>query len=181
MPNGGVAIAGSVRIQMHRSVGCVQPAVDQLHTYYVLAGGTPVLVHNSQCTVLPSKSTDEYAVIGRKGKNAEEGDVDVAVDWEDHEVLRLSKLTIEQNDQWIQGAIDSRQKVYIASSEWGNLKSPSGRETIFSRELGQLRNAGYTRDGDYLLRPQQGCKFSSHNFLIMMESYACYSAARMED
>jgi hypothetical protein len=125
-----------------------------IHTYYVLAGGTPVLVHNSQCTVLPSKSTDEYAVIGRKGKNGEEGDVDVVLDWEDHEVLRLPGWTIEQNDQWIQGVIDSRQKVYVASPERGNLKSPSGRETIFARELKQLQNAGYVRDGDYLLPPR---------------------------
>lgn len=28
--------------------------IDDLHTYYVLAGATPVLVHNSSCTVIPN-------------------------------------------------------------------------------------------------------------------------------
>ncbi|WP_412794201.1 polymorphic toxin-type HINT domain-containing protein [Streptomyces sp. MS06] len=121
--------------------------VDDLHTYYVLAGETPVLVHNSQCTTLPSSSTDDFAVIGRKS------DVNVAREWEGHEVLDLPRWSIEQNDRWIKGVIDSRQKVYVSSPERGNLRTPGGRETVFARELRQLRDAGYTRDGDYMLPP----------------------------
>lgn len=121
--------------------------VDDLHTYYVLAEDTPVLVHNSQCTSLPSSATDEFAVVGRKE------DVNVARQWENHEVLEFprSEWTIGQNDRWIQGIVDNRQKVYLASSERGNLTTPGGRETVFARELRQLREAGYTRSGDYMI------------------------------
>lgn len=114
----------------------------------MLAGSTPVLVHNSQCKTLPSSSTDEFAVIGRKS------DVNVAREWEGHEVLDLSEWSIEQNDRWIQGVVDSRQKVYAASPGRGNLTTPGGRETVFARELRQLREAGYTRDGDYMFPPR---------------------------
>lgn len=40
--------------------------IDGLHTYYVLAGGAAVLVHNSVCTSVPSTSSDEFAVIGSR-------------------------------------------------------------------------------------------------------------------
>ncbi|MCF1512363.1 polymorphic toxin-type HINT domain-containing protein [Streptomyces glomeratus] len=125
--------------------------VRQLHTYYVLAGGTPVLVHNSTCTSLPSASTDEYAVIGRQR------DVEVAKDWPDHEVLDLPEgkwTSVGDNDQWIQGIIKARQPVYVASPMEGNLTT-SGRPTVFSRELRQLDEAGYTRRGDYLVPPEK--------------------------
>ncbi|MEU9956143.1 polymorphic toxin-type HINT domain-containing protein [Streptomyces sp. NPDC050982] len=123
--------------------------VDDLHTYYVLAGDTPVLVHNSTCTSLPSGSTDELAVIGRQV------DVEVAKRWPNHEVLNLPRgkwTSVEDNDRWIQGIIEARQPVYVASPTVNNL-TVEGRETVFSRELRQLREAGYTRSGNYLLPP----------------------------
>jgi hypothetical protein len=124
--------------------------VDDLHTYYVLAGSTSVLVHNSTCTSLPSTSTDRFAVIGRQH------DVEVAKGWPDHEVLDLPQgkwTSVEDNDRWIQGVIEARQPVYVASPTEGNLTA-GGRPTVFARELRQFSEAGYTRSGDYLLPPQ---------------------------
>ncbi|MEU6275237.1 polymorphic toxin-type HINT domain-containing protein [Streptomyces populi] len=124
--------------------------VQQLHTYYVLAGSTPVLVHNSTCTSLPSTSTDRFAVIGRQH------DVEIAKDWPNHEVLDLPPgkwTSVEDNDRWIQGIIDSSKPVYVASPTEGNL-TVGGRPTVFARELRQFNEAGYTRSGDYLLPPQ---------------------------
>ncbi|WP_307783110.1 polymorphic toxin-type HINT domain-containing protein [Streptomyces sp. MBT53] len=124
--------------------------VQQLHTYYVLAGSTSVLVHNSSCTSLPSTSTDRFAVIGRQR------DVEVAKDWPNHEVLDLPPgkwTSVEDNDRWIQGIIEGRKPVYVASPTEGNL-TVGGHPTVFARELRQFSEAGYTRTGDYLLPPQ---------------------------
>ncbi|MFF7384538.1 polymorphic toxin-type HINT domain-containing protein [Streptomyces griseoluteus] len=125
--------------------------VDGLHTYYVLAGSTPVLVHNSTCTSLPSTSADRFAVIGRQH------DVEVAKDWPNHEVLDLPPgkwTSVGDNDRWIQGIIEARKPVYVASPTEGNL-TVGGRPTVFARELRQFSEAGYTRAGDYLLPPQR--------------------------
>lgn len=124
--------------------------VDDLHTYYVLAGSTPVLVHNSTCTSLPSTSTDRFAVIGRQH------DVEIAKDWPNHEVLALPPgkwTSVEDNDRWIQGVIEARKPVYVASPTEGNL-AVGGHPTVFARELRQFSEAGYMRSGDYLLPPQ---------------------------
>ncbi|MFJ7415614.1 RHS repeat-associated core domain-containing protein [Streptomyces sp. NPDC098077] len=124
--------------------------VEDLHTYYVLAGSKAVLVHNSTCTSLPSESSDRFAVIGRQR------DVEIAKDWPDHEVLDLPPgkwTSIEDNDRWIRGVIEARKPVYVASPTWRNLKVGK-RPTVFSRELRQFRKAGYRRSGDYLLPPR---------------------------
>ncbi|MEU5398202.1 RHS repeat-associated core domain-containing protein [Streptomyces sp. NPDC005963] len=115
--------------------------VTNLHTYYVLAGATPVLVHNTICTALPSSSTDEYIVLGKRG------DTKIAETWDNHEVLRMPGGTWshKRNDEWIQGAIDKRQKVYLASDiTTRSLNHKRYPESTFARELNQLMKAGYT-------------------------------------
>lgn len=89
-------------------------------------------------------------------KDIKPGDKVIATDPEGHEVLDLpnSSWNTQQNDRWIRGVISSRQKVYVASPERGNLITPSGRETVFARELRQLREAGYSRNGDHILPPR---------------------------
>ncbi|MGI4792751.1 MAG: RHS repeat-associated core domain-containing protein, partial [Janthinobacterium lividum] len=61
------------------------------------------------------------------------------------------------NDAWIQGGIDANKPFYLGSNtSIGNLRSPAGSPyptTVFMRELKQLREAGYTRQGDYLIPP----------------------------
>jgi hypothetical protein len=46
-------------------LGARHLTVADVHTYYVLAGATPLLVHNTACRVLPSTLTDEFIVLGR--------------------------------------------------------------------------------------------------------------------
>lgn len=96
-----------------------------------------------------SGAVDSVVVIGRQIDTA------VAKDWAGHTVLDLpaSEWSIEVNDAFIQGAIDARQTVYLASptTEANLFNAVAGRATVFGRELQQLFEAGYTRAGDYLV------------------------------
>lgn len=60
-------------------------------------------------------------------------------------------------DDFIGGAIKQHRRVYLASPPNGSLVQSSGRfagrETIYARELRQLQEAGYRRNGDYLEPP----------------------------
>lgn len=115
----------------------------------MLAGDTPVLVHNSTCTRLPSTGSDEFAVIGNRT------DTKFAMEWPNHEVLSLKSYSLEKNDAWIRGIIEKRQKVYLASPINDQTLSSAKGDSIFSRELNQLLGAGYnfSRDGQYMLPP----------------------------
>ncbi|GKQ34169.1 hypothetical protein ALMP_07200 [Streptomyces sp. A012304] len=110
--------------------------VDGLHTYYVLAGATPVLVHNSGCPV-------EIVVIGRRP------DTKIAEEWEGCEVLNVSnwtiaKWTIAKNDEWVQKAIEEKKVVYVGSPQvYENLRNEvKGRPTVFAREVRMFTDAG---------------------------------------
>ncbi|WP_342752086.1 polymorphic toxin-type HINT domain-containing protein [Amycolatopsis sulphurea] len=52
-PDGGVATVDTVKLRAEVS-RVHNLSVEELHTYYVLAGETPVLVHNSTCILLGS-------------------------------------------------------------------------------------------------------------------------------
>ena len=67
-------------------------------------------------------------------------------------VLNIPDRTQAKNDAWVQGIIDQGASVYVASpqTETNLWDFANNRETIFARELNQLRNAGYTQAGDYL-------------------------------
>lgn len=87
-------------------------------------------------------------------------DTAVAKGWDGHVVLSVPKGTKwspELNDEFIEGAIQEGRRVYLASPTKGNLVQTSGRfagqETIYARELRQLKAAGYRRNGDYLEPP----------------------------
>jgi hypothetical protein len=77
------------------------------------------------------------------------------MDWEGHDVLHIPKgWSSEINDAWIQKIIDERRDIYIASPQTAvNLIGRRGGPSVFSRELDQLRDAGYIQSGDYLLAP----------------------------
>ncbi|WP_351230143.1 RHS repeat-associated core domain-containing protein [Streptomyces sp. NPDC002133] len=129
--------------------------VEDLHTYYALAGNTPLLVHNTMCTRLPSTNTDEYVALG------DYDDTAIAIDWPNHEVLFMKNWDIDKNDEFIRGVIAKRQKVYLATPI--NSKYLAGvdgfDESVYARELNQLLDAGYTfsREGtsafDYMIPP----------------------------
>ncbi|MFE0454491.1 hypothetical protein ACFW2D_25060 [Streptomyces sp. NPDC058914] len=122
-----------------------------MHTYYVLAGRTAVLVHNSTCKIIPSTSADEFVVLGWKK------DTKIAKDWPNHEVLALDDWDEALNDEFIRGVIEKRQKVYLASPIDGDraLTNVRGGEAVYARELNQLLDAGYdfSPDGMYMLPP----------------------------
>jgi hypothetical protein len=62
---------------------------------------------------------------------------------------------MEKNDAWVQGIIDEGRDVYMASPTRDNLTDELGDPTVFSRELDQLRAAGYVEEGDYLRAPRR--------------------------
>ncbi|AUG80256.1 hypothetical protein CFP65_5559 [Kitasatospora sp. MMS16-BH015] len=112
--------------------------VETLHTYYVLAGNAPVLVHNSMCTSLPSASSDKFVVLGRRL------DTKIAHDWPDHEVLVMKGWDLDKNDEFIRGVIKKRQTVYLATPITDRSLSNATGESVYAREINQLLSAGYT-------------------------------------
>ena len=65
------------------------------------------------------------------------------------------------NDAWVQGGIDANKPFYLGSpTTVGNLRTqpyphhPDFPMTVTYRELSQLKAAGYTRSGDYLIPPK---------------------------
>lgn len=62
------------------------------------------------------------------------------------------------NDAWVQGGIDANKPFYLGSEiSFKTLRSgdPIYPKTIFFRELSQLRDAGYYRQGDWMLPPNR--------------------------
>jgi hypothetical protein len=81
-------------------------------------------------------------------------DTDVAKPWPGHSVLDLKDWSIAKNDRWIQSIIDQRGTVYTGSPEAGNTWDlVYDRPTVYGRELDMLRQAGYTKVGDYMVPP----------------------------
>ena len=61
------------------------------------------------------------------------------------------------NDAWVQGGIDAKKKYYLGSNpNDSNLYNPPGSDyptTVFHREIEQLKKAGYTQVGNYMVPP----------------------------
>jgi hypothetical protein len=94
-------------------------------------------------------AVDDIYVIGRQVDTA------VAKDWAGHKVLDIPNWTLKKNDAWTQGIIDSQAKVYIGTPQTPKTlwDAVNNRPTVFSRELDQLRGAGYKQVGDYMHPP----------------------------
>lgn len=94
-------------------------------------------------------NADDVVVLGRQADTA------VAKGWEGHVVLDTPNWSLDLNDAFIRGAIDQRRSIYLASPLKGNLIQTSGRfagqPTVYARELQMLREARYTRVGDYMV------------------------------
>lgn len=81
--------------------------------------------------------------------------------------LNTQNWSLEVNDAWVQGGIDAQRSFYLgsnpnianyrAAAEFDSNGKYLGRgdhpDTVFFREMRQLRDAGYRLDGDYM-RPQ---------------------------
>lgn len=94
---------------------------------------------------------DDVVVIGRRDDTA------VAGEWPGHTTLNVPNQdwSIGLNDAWVAEAVNQGRSVYLASpTNAGNLyDAAAGRSTVFGRELQQFLDAGYTRQGDYLIPP----------------------------
>lgn len=93
--------------------------------------------------------SDDVVVIGRRPDTA------VAGEWDGHTILDVDDWSIDLNDAWVAEAINQGRDVYVASPTtqtnlWDNA---ADRSTVFGRELQQFLDAGYTRQGDYLVPP----------------------------
>ena len=63
--------------------------------------------------------------------------------------------SLNVNDAWVQGGIDAKKNFYLGSSETPlNLWDyKNNRPTVMAREIQQIRNAGYIKQGDYYIHP----------------------------
>jgi RHS repeat-associated protein len=81
-------------------------------------------------------------------------DTKAARDWEGHDVLNISDWTIKKNDEWVQQGIKNKQEFYTASPERGNLwDAAANRETVYGRELRQIKETGYVKRGNSYIHP----------------------------
>ena len=137
------------------------------HTFYVVAGTTSVLVHNTApcgtggyTWAKPGAPTNVLGtgeawdpstgipVLGRQV------DTEVVGSWPGYTYLNIPAWTLEKNDAYIQTIIDRRGTVYIASPIESNYWNAKRNEpTVFAREIQQLLQAGYTWSGDYMVPP----------------------------
>ncbi|WP_161989321.1 polymorphic toxin-type HINT domain-containing protein [Streptomyces sioyaensis] len=84
--------------------------VDELHTYYVLAGSTPVLVHNSRCGHLEGER--DYDVY-----HPETGNRITDIDHIDDGVLWEEKSALYGDETWISKQIDGKLKKYLEARQ----------------------------------------------------------------
>jgi hypothetical protein len=104
---------------------------------------------------------DAASLLGKQGDVVVLGrlpDTAVAKSWAGHVVLDTPSWSPQLNEQFISETIRQGRTVYLASPVEGNLIQTEGRfagqPTIYAEELQQLSNAGYARDGDYLVPPK---------------------------
>lgn len=90
--------------------------------------------------------SDKIAAIGTRKAT-------LAAREEGYQVLDTPGWSLEVNDAWIDGLISRRAIIRIVSEESDNtLKNPlNNTETVFAREIRRLENAGYVRQGEYLV------------------------------
>ena len=73
--------------------------------------------------------------------------------------LNANPWSLQVNDAWVQGGIDARRSFYLGSPIRFNTLRPVDRSlhptTVYYRELRQLREAGYYRQGDYMVPPRR--------------------------
>ncbi|MFJ8233564.1 ricin-type beta-trefoil lectin domain protein [Streptomyces sp. NPDC094448] len=134
--------------------------VEDLHTYYVVAGAAPVLVHNCGYKWAPPDAPTDV-LDSEEAWNPSQGipvigrlpDTSVGGSWQGHKKLEVNgKWSMAKNDAWIQTIIDQKGSVYVGSPTMGTYWNVKRQEpTVFAREIQQLRQAGYRWEGDYLV------------------------------
>ncbi|MEU0150263.1 polymorphic toxin-type HINT domain-containing protein [Streptomyces sp. NPDC006288] len=119
--------------------------VDDLHTYYVLAGATPVLVHNSSCWTATSTKTPMRNALGHWGKHKG-----------DYPHLKNAKQYVEDaqrfmrsQDPWIQTKVRGNGDVvrYNRATENFGIMTPSGEIRTYYKPDPNVH--GYRTNQDY--------------------------------
>lgn len=116
---------------------------------------------NAPVTPLIDEATRARSLLGNPGDAVvlgRQADTAVAKGWENHVMLDTDDWTLGLNDEFVRGAIDYQRPIYLASPIGGNMiqtaGSHAGEPTIYNRELTMLREAGYHREGDYMVAPR---------------------------
>jgi len=129
-------------------------AVDCLLAAETTAGGNlltqgSLVTDSSRLLSGVSGSANDIVVIGRQVDTA------VAADWQGYKVLNIQNWSLQQNDAFIQAAINQRQTFYLGSPvNYQTLWNPNFNSmTVFGRELGQIYQAGYQQVGLHLVPP----------------------------
>ncbi|HEX5594568.1 MAG TPA: ricin-type beta-trefoil lectin domain protein, partial [Micromonosporaceae bacterium] len=113
--------------------------VANIHTYYVVAGGIPVLVHNDVCTLSSVGNPGDQVVLGALPDTA------VAKTMPGLVVLDDPAWTFAGNMRWIEDVADAGREIYLASpirfhTLWD---AKNGRHRVFHHEIQALLRRGY--------------------------------------
>ncbi len=99
-------------------------------------------------SVCPRIPDDEIPVIGSLP------DTGVAIGWPGRHVLDVPDWSPKINDAWVESIVRDKRTVYIESPQTPEtLIHPEYGQTVFARELEQLKKAGYRQVGDCMIPP----------------------------
>ncbi|WTW98572.1 polymorphic toxin-type HINT domain-containing protein [Streptomycetaceae bacterium NBC_01309] len=120
--------------------------VGDLHTYYVVAGTTPVLVHNATCTLAGVGKPGDLLVLGSLP------DTEKAQAWPTHLVLSDPAWTLSGNMDWIRAGAAAGRTFYLATPMlFDNLwDRRNDRPRVYRLEIDLLLSLGYTFSADGL-------------------------------
>ena len=146
------------------ALGCSIPVVgDAMRGLQFASKGLKFADKTGSLQFIKKVLKDNTGSIGKLGKASKKTDIKVigrhydtkvAEGWEGHDVLNIKDWTIPKNDKWVQQGIKNKQDFYTASPEKGNLwDAAANRETVYARELGQIKEAGYVKRGDTYIHP----------------------------
>ncbi|HEY9472243.1 MAG TPA: polymorphic toxin-type HINT domain-containing protein, partial [Mycobacteriales bacterium] len=124
--------------------------VDAVHTFYVVAGGTSVLVHNNVCLLDSVGNDGDVVVLGNLP------DTEVAKSWPGHVVLDDPNWTPAGNADWIDLVASNRRPVYLASplrhdTLWD---ARNARPKVFQHEINALIRSGYEFVDETMMVPK---------------------------
>ncbi|MEX5637949.1 Hint domain-containing protein, partial [Parafrankia sp. FMc2] len=136
-----VSVAGTREYQQHDTV--YNLTVDTLHTYYVLAGTTPALVHNASCRTVVENQAGRF------------GDLDPGIPGDGLTPHHMPQAALNFLPSREGGAIVMRQSDHILTRTYG----PRGRATraaesnlsfreVLARDIWDMRRIGQSRHGD---------------------------------
>ncbi|WP_433894213.1 RHS repeat-associated core domain-containing protein [Streptomyces sp. CA-111067] len=119
--------------------------VDELHTYYVLAGTTPVLVHNSSCWTATNSKTPMQNALGHWGKH--KGDYPQLQNAKQY--VEAAQRFMKSEDPWIQTKVRSNGDIvrYNRVTEDFGIMTPNGEIRTYYKPDPMVH--GYASNQDY--------------------------------